>query len=364
MKLFYWIILYYMYETHFLSPYQRHELIAFHHKERNARYADRIKTILWRDQGLTLQEIAHLLFLDQKTPRHWEKVYHEKGFDALLSDDYKPYTGKLTDEQKQELFRYVSSHMFLDVGPIIQHIEWEFGVTYSISGMRDLLHSLGFSYKKPAHVPGEADPEKQRDFLNNFQRFMKAKNPDVPVLFMDSTRPSYNSMPSYGWIPTGRRVELSSAPDRRSVIINGAINAETHEAIVMECERLDAKTAIRLLEKIEAHYPEADTIEIITDNAGYYRAKEIKEYLNTSRIKIEYLPPYSPNLNLIERLWKFMRKHVLYNRYYSTFLAFRRELLIFFERLSEELADSLHSLMALNFNIFSAKEDRVKDAIG
>lgn len=351
-------------KTHFLSPYQRSELIAFHHKERNARYADRIKTILWRDEGRTIQEIARLLFLDQKTPRHWERVYHEKGFEALLSDDYKPYTGKLTDEQKQELFRYVSGHIFLDVGPIIEHVEWEFGVTYSISGMRDLLHSIGFSYKKPAHVPGAADPGRQQDFLNNFLRFMEVKSPDIPVLFMDSARPSYNSMPSYGWIPTGRRVELSSAPDRRSVIINGAINAETHEAIVMECEQLDAKTAIRLLEKIESHYPEADTIQIITDNAGYYRAKEIKEYLKTSRIRIEYLPPYSPNLNLIERLWKFMRKQVLYNRYYPTFLAFRRELLTFFERLSEELADSLHSLMTLNFNLFSAKEDRVMEAIG
>lgn len=352
-----------MVKTHFLSPYQRSELITFHHKERNARYADRIKTILWLDEGLTISEIAHLLFLNAKTPRYWEKVYHEQGLNALISDDYKPYTGKLTSEQKQELFLYLSKHLFLDVGPIIEHVKSEFGVTYSISGMRDLLHSIGFTYKKPAHVPGTADPEKQRCFLNNFLRFMELKDPNTPVLFMDSTRPSYNSMPSYGWIPKGRRVELSSSLDRRSVIINGAIDAETNEAIIMECDHLDAKMAIRLLEKIEAHYPAADGIQIITDNAGYYRSKEVTNYLKTSKIKIEYLPPYSPNLNIIERLWKFMRKHVLYNHYYPTFKAFRRELLVFFDRLSEDFADSLRSLLALNFTIFSAKEDRVETAI-
>ena len=350
--------------THFLSPYQRHELIAFHRKERSARYADRIKTILWRDEGISFQEIARLLFLDQKTPRHWEKVYREKGFDALLSDDYKPYAGKLTEEQKQELFQYASTHLFLDVGPIIEHVKEEFGVSYSDSGMRDLLHSIGFSYKRPAHVPGMADTEKQKAFLEDFLRFMEVKSPDTPVLFMDSTRPSYNSMPSYGWIPTGRRVELSSTPSRRSVIINGVVNAETHEAIVMECERLDAKTAVLLLEKVESHYPEASSIQIITDNAGYYRAKEVREYLRTSRIRIEYLPPYSPNLNLIERLWKFMRKQVLYNRYYSTFDDFRRELLFFFERLSEEFSDSLRSLLTLKFMRFSEKEARIANAIG
>ncbi len=350
--------------THFLSPYQRNELIAFHRKERNARYADRIKTILWRDEGMSFQEIAHLLFLDQKTPRHWERVYREKGFDALLSDDYKPYTGKLDEEQKQELFEYVSTHLFLDVGPIIEHVRAEVGVSYSVSGMRDLLHRIGFSYKKPAHVPGAADTEKQRAFLESILRFMAVKSPDTPVLFMDSTRPSYNSMPSYGWIPTGRRVELPSTPSRRSVIINGVVNAETHEALVMECERLDAKEAILLLQKGESPYPDADSIQIITDNAGCYRAREVMEYLKTSRINLEYLPPYSPNLNLIERLWKFMRKHVLYNRYYPTFESFRSELLFFFERLSEEFSDSLRSLLTLKFMRFSEKEARMANAIG
>ncbi|MBE7547044.1 MAG: transposase [Planctomycetia bacterium] len=63
---------------------------------------------------------------------------------------------------------------------------------------------------------------------------------------------------------------------------------------------------------------QAGTIYIISDNAKYYRSKLVKEYLANSRIKIKFLPSYSPNLNLIERLWKFFRKKILYNKYYDT----------------------------------------------
>ena len=61
----------------------------------------------------------------------------------------------------------------------------------------------------------------------------------------------------------------------------------------------------------------AKRISIICDNARYYRSKAVAEYSKTSRIKLVFLPPYSPNLNLIERFWKFFKRQVLYNTYYE-----------------------------------------------
>ncbi len=69
---------------------------------------------------------------------------------------------------------------------------------------------------------------------------------------------------------------------------------------------------------------------IIADNARYYRAKLVKQYLESSRIRIEFLPSYSPNLNLIERLWKFFYKKTLYNKYYETYEEFKDKCLGFF----------------------------------
>nr|WP_261341688.1 transposase [Candidatus Kuenenia stuttgartiensis] len=63
-----------------------------------------------------------------------------------------------------------------------------------------------------------------------------------------------------------------------------------------------------------------------------YRSKLVKEYLANSRIKIKFLPSYSPNLNLIERLWKFFRKKILYNKYYDTYEKFKNKCFKFFQK--------------------------------
>ncbi len=76
----------------------------------------------------------------------------------------------------------------------------------------------------------------------------------------------------------------------------------------------------KLFERIEQAHPSAESIYVIADNAGYSHAGAVKEYLSSgrSRIRLWFLPPYSPNLNLIERLWKFFRKKALNNRYYTS----------------------------------------------
>jgi len=342
----------------FLSHQQRAELIVRHKRERNARYATRLLTVLWRDEGVTFQEIARRLFLDPKTPADWTDTFKQHGVDALLSDDYKPYEGKLTPEQQQQLDAHVDSTILLDVGPAILYAAEHFGVVFTRSGMRDLLHRLGFTYKKASLTPGKADPEAQRRFAAMLEELLRVKLPETPVLFMDATHPTYNAQPAYGWIRKGRRAEVETTPGRKHLNLNGAVNAETQEVVVVEDERIDATTTIELFRRIEAHYPAADTIYVFADNARYYHAKAVSAYLESSRIRLEFLPPYSPNLNIIERLWKLMHKHTTYNCTYASFREFREAILTFFFRLPEEFSDSLRSLLTLKFNIVPEASER------
>jgi len=93
---------------------------------------------------------------------------------------------------------------------------------------------------------------------------------------------------------------------------------------------------------------------VILDNARYYRSKEIRAFLfNNKRIRLIFLPPYSPNLNLIERLWKFFRKTITYNSYYEKFAVFRKYCLDFFRHISKYRIE-LQSLMADNFQLLHA----------
>ena len=98
--------------------------------------------------------------------------------------------------------------------------------------------------------------------------------------------------------------------------INGACNAAKAEVIIEESETINVQSTVALFEKMQLRQPKG-ILHVIADNARYYRSKLIAEYIREhSRIQLHFLPPYSPNLNLIERLWKFYKKETLYNRYY------------------------------------------------
>ena len=105
-----------------------------------------------------------------------------------------------------------------------------------------------------------------------------------------------------------------------------------------------------MFQQIEEQNPEAQTIYIICDNARYYRSKIVKEYLSNSTIELIFLPPYAPNLNLIERYWKFFKKKVLYGRYYETFALFKQACDAFFSAADRYRAE-LRTLLTDNFQI-------------
>ena len=115
-------------------------------------------------------------------------------------------------------------------------------------------------------------------------------------------------------------------------------------------DTIDAISTIALFEQIERANPEAKRITIICDNARYYRSKAVAEYLEDSRIDLLFLPPYSLNLNLIERFWKFCERQVLDNHYYETFDKYKKACKQFFRELDSH-ASKLRSLLTENFEV-------------
>lgn len=202
-------------------------------------------------------------------------------------------------------------------------MEETFAVVYTVSGMTALLHRLGYVYKKPELVPGKADREAQEAFLAQYEELNKNKGENDVILFMDAVHPLHNPALGYGWIKRGQDREVPSNTGRRRLNINGAVDLERLEPVVRYDDTIDATSTIALFEQLLLAYAYATCIYVICDNARYYRSKAVQEYPKDSRIKLVFLPAYAPNLNLIERLWKFFKKQVLYNRYYETFGDFR-----------------------------------------
>lgn len=338
-----------------LSKKEREKLVQAHRSESKSRYCDRIKAILLLDSNWTVSKIAEALLLDENTIRSYKTRFESGGIAELCSDAYGGRECSLDDEELAELESELRGNIYLSTKGVLSYVKQNFGIEYSISGMTYLLHRIGFSYKKPDLVPGKADANKQEEFLEIYRELKTTKKAEDPMFFVDGVHPQHNSMPSYGWLPRGEKTKLKSNTGRQRININGALNAETLEVIAKEHCTLNAEATIAFFKLIERLNDKAKNIYLILDNAGYYKGEKIREYLKTSRIKLMFLPPYAPNLNLIERLWKFFKKTVLYNRYYATFQEFKVASMEFFKKKNlRKYKKELSSLLTENFQIVSA----------
>jgi transposase len=168
---------------------------------------------------------------------------------------------------------------------------------------------------------------------------------------MDAAHLLHNAVPSYGWIKRNRSVELKTNSGRSRLNVLGAYSPDDHTLVsIEETASCDAALVKRLLDKLRATQPIGPLL-LVLDNARYQRAYEVQDYARELGIDLFFLPPYSPNLNLVERLWKFVRKHVTRNKYYPTFAEFRTAVERLLANLSD-YADELASLMTENFHLF------------
>lgn len=321
-----------------------------HRRARNKRDADRIKAIYSLAIGHSVAQVASILMIDEETIRNYKNSYEKGGINELLKNNHKGSESRLSATETEELKKELQTNIHLTTQSVIDFVESAFGVRYTQSGMRDALHRLGYEYKKPKLVPGNPDIEAQEIFAEQYEEFMLKKQDNEEVLFLDAVHPQHNTMAAYGWIKRGEKRELKTSSGRERLNLHGAINAETFEMTVIESETVDADSTIQLLEMLENKYAVASAIFVILDNARYHYSHRVQEFLKNSRIKLVFLPSYSPNLNLIERVWKFFKKKVLYNTYYEKVADFREACIQFFRNIGIYQAE-LGSIMNGEFEL-------------
>ena len=146
---------------------------------------------------------------------------------------------------------------------------------------------------------------------------------------------------------------FSKAPaGRQRFNVLGALNALTQEVITVTNEAyINAERVCALLMKL-AELTLGVPITLILDNAKYQRCRRVQELAASLGIELLYLPPYSPNLNLIERLWRFVKKKCLYSKYYENFTCFKAAITECLGKVGTEYKGELETLLTLNFQDF------------
>ena len=239
--------------------------------------------------------------------------------------------------------------LYSHIHEICTYVVNKYDVSYTVAGMQSWMHNHGFVYKNPKGIPAKANLEEQAQFVSAYNTLMNTTPEDEPILFGDCVHPTQATKLSRGWIKKGKEQYVPTTGARERVNIAEAINLQSMEVITRDFETINSENFIKFLRYLEDYYPDAPRVHLIVDQGSYHKSVETKEYAEQSRIKLHYLPPYSPNLNPIERLWKIMHEHVSNNKFYPKGNDFVKAVQNFFDKTVHELKDVIQSRVTDNF---------------
>jgi transposase len=208
-------------------------------------------------------------------------------------------------------------------------------------------------------IPGKAPSVVvQKTFISMMEELYKCASNDSSqvLLYLDPMHQVHNNENDYAWQLKGLKgtKQVFANTGRRRLNVIGAINPVSLQPTVLLTEdNCCAEVIEAFLEEVKIQYSEAKTICIILDNAKYQRSYVVQEKAKFLNIDLVYLPPYSPNLNLIERLWRYFKKKVMKNQYYDDYTKFENAVETFFKNFGDRIED-MKTLLNFKFGIIKA----------
>lgn len=183
-------------------------------------------------------------------------------------------------------------------------VKSKFGIEYSHSGMFYILYRLNLSFTRLTYTLAKADPQKQEEFKQKFELSKNLLNGNIDhILFEDESMIRDYQAIQKAWFRKGEQIIIRTYGKHEGVKLVGILNYETGKVYCMEEEKYDAEVFLIFLKDVLNLYP-TGKIVMILDNARIHHAKILQPFLQESkdRLQLEFLSPYSPNLNLIEGL--------------------------------------------------------------
>jgi transposase len=302
-----------------LSSEQRKAIERRRKESLDRRIYQRLTAVLAIAAGKTREDVAALLGISLSQLGEWLRVFRNEGLDALCAIHNKGDPGKLTPHQVGQLQERVSSGCFRNADQIRQWIEDTFHVTYKPSGVKDLLKRIGVSYHKVSGFLWKADPDKQHAFVERIARHKReAQRPGAPRTrryYVDACHPIWGLDLVYCcWLLVGQRFLAGMGSGRKRLNILGAYCPDDHEYIDYRLTRdnINGEQFVNCLRLLRSMHPEVERFILYVDGARYYGSPVVKEWLKRHpEFLLSPIPAYSPNVNLIERMWKFMRAKAL-----------------------------------------------------
>lgn len=226
------------------------------------------------------------------------------------------------------------------------------GVQRKPTQIRKFLKHIGMKPRRMAAIPAKANVQEQKEFQHQKlePRLDEAKAGHRAVFFVDAAH--FVLAPFLGVVWCFARLFIKAPSGRQRFNVLGALNAVTKELLTVTNDTyITALEVCQLLHQLAALHLDVP-VTVVLDNARYQHCALVEEQARQLGIELLFLPSYSPNLNLIERFWKFIKKKCLYCHYYPTFAEFKQAISTCIQQAPLQHRDALHSLLTLHFQSF------------
>jgi len=325
----------------------RHE--RYHHPHP---LVQRKMEVLWlKSLGYPHADIARIAGVCPNTVRAYLREYQGGGIARVKEIRlYRPQSELVAHQSSLE--DHFRKHPPATVKEAQRVIEASTGIKRQETQVCAFLKRVGMQRRKVGTVPAKADPETQATYLETEMesRLAQAQAGKRAVFFVDAAH--FVLGPFLGFVWSFARVFVQAAAGRQRFNVLGALNAITHELIlVTNTAYINADSVCELLHKLAA-LNLGVPITLFLDNARYQRCAVVQTLADQLNIELCFLPAYSPNLNLIERLWKFVKKQCLYSKYYADFASFQQAIANCLAQTQTTHKSALDSLLTLRFHLF------------
>lgn len=284
---------------------------------------------LYFSQRLGIRNIATIMNKAYETVRLWIIDFAASGAKSVIPKKRVGRPRKITKTQMKNLAEQLDKKP-CDIGfqggcwtsALIQElIKKTCGVTYSPKYIPDLLHRMGFSFQRAKFESSHLDPKKRQQWLN--QKFPEivdqAKKTGAYLFFEDESSFAMWGSIFYTWARRGQQPIINTTGKRKALKVFGVIDAFTGRLIYQTLEgRINSESYVMFLSKIlrETRKP----VIIVHDGAGYHTSKRTAQFTSSKkRLTLFRLPPYSPDFNPIEGLWRNIKKAATHLMYFPSF---------------------------------------------
>ena len=294
------------------------------------------------------KEIADILGIDYETVLEWAKLYNEYGIEGLALGKPPGRTPSLTNEQLDEMKKTVQQcprdigmkFSNWTLGRLARWIAGKFNVILSDERIRQILHCIGFSYVKPKYSYILANKKERREFLHDFREVASSNE---SFMFEDESTVEQHPTLHGMWVLKGTKAKIRTFGNHVKRHVFAVVNPVTGRLVSMVTKRLTAITFTRFLGKLLNVI--AVPFTLILDRSPCHKAGVVEEFLekHKDRVRVMWLPKYSPDLNPSEQIWKDMKLDVCHNYLFGTANRLAWSIRGYFRRLKPEKAISLCS---------------------